>query len=299
MSVPRLERLLLDAIRRRKHRSRALRLAVTVPPGTPAGFVAELLAELGEAGASELHLAGPERLIAGCDPDATVHPAENAAEIDAAVGALNASGTIDAILLLPLPDKPDQPFMERAPELGFGPERLTGVSLFAPGTLNRPLLIADSEISDVPDTDRHVQITDAAAAVARTLAVEIPRAAVLAAVEVANPGLPVTVQAAEVAQRHSGRDGMFVEGPLSLDLAINPSAVEKKGVRGEVPGRADVLVAPNLTVARAVRDALVHGCGIPGATAIVGGRVPAAVAARGETARGVRLAALFAIALVE
>ena len=62
-------------------------------------------------------------------------------------------------------------------------------------------------------------------------ALQSPKVAPLAAVEVVNPKMPVTVDAAELTKMcEEGQiPGCIVDGPLSLDLAIDPEAAKHKG----------------------------------------------------------------------
>lgn len=57
-----------------------------------------------------------------------------------------------------------------------------------------------------------------------------PKVAPLAAVEVVNPKMPVTVDAAELTKMNENGEitGCIVDGPLSLDLAIDPEAAKHK-----------------------------------------------------------------------
>ena len=43
--------------------------------------------------------------------------------------------------------------------------------------------------------------------------------------------------------------GCIVDGPFALDNAISEEAAEHKGVKGEVAGKADILLLPNIDVA--------------------------------------------------
>lgn len=105
------------------------------------------------------------------------------------------------------------------------------------------------------------QLAKTCVACARALShLEKPRIALLAAVEVASEGLPVTMVEQETTQLLSQRGDLAVHGPLSMDLAVSEMAARKKGVQSEVAGQADLLVAPNLTIALGVLQAsALHG----------------------------------------
>jgi phosphate butyryltransferase len=71
-----------------------------------------------------------------------------------------------------------------------------------------------------------------AVAAAEGLGISCPRVAPLAAVEVVNPEMPATVDAAllTVMNRRGQITGCIVDGPLPMDLAISPGAAEHKKV---------------------------------------------------------------------
>ena len=75
-----------------------------------------------------------------------------------------------------------------------------------------------------------------------------PRVALLAASEALSAAMPETVDAAEIQNlAEAGAFGdAWVQGPLSFDLAYSSEAGGKKRVDGEVVGRADALVFPDL-----------------------------------------------------
>lgn len=193
----------------------------------------------------------------------------------------------EAVLLLP----PAQArgMLERLRKLDGGlfdpPGRSAAFTLFHPKKLERPLLVGDVFVHAEPDEETLVHVVRLGCQLAGTLGIEHPRAALLAAVEVANPGLPVTMTMQEVARRLEDDEGSSVEGPLSMDLAISPHAAEKKGATGPVAGRADLLVAGNLTVARGVMQAINLLAGEAEGTVLLGNRMPVALPNRGDLER--------------
>ena len=82
---------------------------------------------------------------------------------------------------------------------------------------------------------------------ANACGVDMPKVAPLAAVEVVNPKMPVTVEAAELTKMNEeGKiTGCIVDGPLSLDIALYKEAAEEKGALDrKVAGDADILLFP-------------------------------------------------------
>ena len=83
----------------------------------------------------------------------------------------------------------------------------------------RFMMITDAAINIAPDVDTQIGIVENALPVAHALGVELPKVAVLSAVENVTEKMPSTVSAAEIAKR--GIPGCVVSGPLALDGAIS------------------------------------------------------------------------------
>ena len=178
-------------------------------------------------------------------------------------------------------------------------ELLAGITVFRPSRLERPLLVADTQVHAEPDEEQLARIVQVSIRAAKAIGIATPRVALLAAVEVASPGLPVTMRAQAVSEVLSAHPGSFIEGPLSMDLAVSEHAARLKGAKGDVVGRADVLIAPNITVARGVQQALSILCDCPCGASIAGSEAPFAIPPRGREAEGTRLSLLLAAAFAK
>ena len=114
------------------------------------------------------------------------------------------------------------------------------------------------------------------------LGVENPKVAILAAVEKVNPKMPETVEADEIKQE--GINGAVIEGPISYDLAMDPSSAEIKGYSSPVAGDADILVVPDIVSGNiAAKTITVIGGGRTGGT-VLGALVPVLLVSRSATA---------------
>ena len=79
-----------------------------------------------------------------------------------------------------------------------------------------------------------------------------PRSRPLAAVEVVDPKMPCTVDADELRKMNAeGKiTGCVVDGPLSMDIAIDPEAAHHKGAQDRpAAGHADILLFPDIQAA--------------------------------------------------
>ena len=113
-----------------------------------------------------------------------------------------------------------------------------------------------------------------------------PKVAPLAAVEVVNPKMPVTVDAAELTKMcEEGQiPGCIVDGPLSLDLAIDPEAAKHKGAtERKIQGDADVLLFPDIHAGNLVYKAIVHMVKVKNGCILTGTKVPVVLTSRSDT----------------
>ncbi|MFH0882609.1 MAG: phosphate acyltransferase [bacterium] len=174
------------------------------------------------------------------------------------------------------------------------PPGVAGFALSRPSLLDRPLMLGDLYADTTGGSDRLAQVARLGGELLRSVGVETPRVALLAAVETVSEGIPATVVARETEESLAGSEKLHVQGPLSMDLAISVHAAEKKKVTGEVAGKADLLIGPNLTVSRGVFHAMTCLCEEPSAMVVAGGSIPFALSGKCEGPMGVVLSTLFA-----
>lgn len=124
----------------------------------------------------------------------------------------------------------------------------------------RRFLLADTGITLRPTPEQKAGIIQSCVAVGRSLGVERPRVAVMAATESVNSKMPETLDAAYLQTRNQAGeiDGCIVQGPLSFDLAYAPDAADKKRIHGEVVGASDVMVFPDLLSANLTVKAIMY-----------------------------------------
>ena len=117
--------------------------------------------------------------------------------------------------------------------------------------------------------------------------VENPKVAPLAAVEVVNPKMPCTVEAAELTRMNKEGEltGCIVDGPLSLDLAIEPEAAMHKGATDRaIQGDADVLLFPDIHAGNLVYKAMVHTADVINGNMLTGTKAPVILTSRSDSA---------------
>ncbi len=164
---------------------------------------------------------------------------------------------------------------------------LSHVAVFdIPGAENL-LFLTDVAFITYPTLEDKVNIINNTVPVAKACGVDCPKVAPLAAVEVVNPKMPTTVEAAELTKMNAEGQitDCIVDGPLSLDLAIDPEAALHKGATDrKIQGDADILLFPDIHAGNLVYKALVHTVpGVKNGCILTGTKVPVILTSRSDT----------------
>ena len=149
----------------------------------------------------------------------------------------------------------------------------------------KPILITDAAVNVVPSLADKRDIVQNAIDLAHVLGIEQPRVAILAPVELVNPKLQTTVDAAALAKMADRKQitGGLVDGPLAFDNAISPEAVAEKGIVSAVAGQADILVVPDLVTGNVLVKQLTFLAGADAAAVVVGASVPIVLTSRADS----------------
>ena len=149
----------------------------------------------------------------------------------------------------------------------------------------KPILITDAAVNVVPSLADKRDIAQNAIDLAHVLGIEQPKVAVIAPVEVVNPKLQTTVDAAALAKMADRKQitGGLVDGPLAFDNAISPEAAAEKGIVSAVAGQADILVVPDLVTGNVMAKQLTFLAGADAAAVVVGASVPIVLTSRADS----------------
>jgi phosphotransacetylase len=151
----------------------------------------------------------------------------------------------------------------------------------------RLLFVTDAAINIAPDLKAKADIAQNAIDLARILGIDCPKVAILAAVEVVNPKMQATLDAAalcKMADRGQITGGVL-DGPLAFDNAVSPEAAKTKGIVSPVAGCADILLAPDLDAGNMVAKQLQYLAGASSAGIVMGARVPIVLTSRADSVR--------------
>ena len=169
------------------------------------------------------------------------------------------------------------------PKLRTG-RRMSHVFRFDVPLYPKPLLITDAALNIHPTLSEKVDIIQNAIDFARVMGVDVPKVAILSAVETVNPNIPSTIDAAalcKMAERGQIKGGIL-DGPLAFDNAISFQAAQIKHIESSVAGDADILAVPDLESGNMLAKQLEYLAGASGAGLVLGARVPIALTSRAD-----------------
>ena len=161
---------------------------------------------------------------------------------------------------------------------------LSHLSIFEVANYPKLLMVTDGGINIAPDLKQKAEIIQNAVNVAQCLGMDRPKVAVLSAIEVVNPSMQSTVDAAalsKMAQRGQITN-CIVDGPLAMDNAINLTAALHKHIESDVAGDADILIVPNIEAGNILVKSLVFLYKARSCAIITGAKVPLVVTSRAD-----------------
>ena len=160
---------------------------------------------------------------------------------------------------------------------------------------NRFMVFTDCAVNISPDVNAKIKITQNAIGIMKKLGVDIPKIAVLSALEKVNPKILSTVEASEVAQSEEFVNKYPIIGPVAMDIALSKKAAEHKGIYNEVCGQADIFVMPDLDSGNICTKSLVFLSHIEMAGVLIGTKTPVIMTSRTDSVRDKYLSILLAV----
>ena len=158
-------------------------------------------------------------------------------------------------------------------------------------TRSKLLAFSDGALNTYPDEKKRVAILENALKVVHNLNIKVPKVAVVSAVENVNRSVESSIEAERIAQRFANRKDCLVEGPLSIDVAMDPGSAKEKDYKGGIQGNADVLILPDIDAGNVLWKTLTTQSGATLAGVILCGNMPLILTSRGDSARS-KLASL-------
>ena len=149
----------------------------------------------------------------------------------------------------------------------------------------RPFIVTDAAINLAPDLEQKADIVRNAIGLAHVIGVQVPKVAILAAVETVTPSMPATLDAAalcKMADRGQIAGGLL-DGPLAFDNAVSIAAARTKGIVSDVAGQADILVVPDLESGNMLAKQVMYMGDAASAGIVLGAKVPVVLTSRADS----------------
>ncbi|MCD6176303.1 MAG: hypothetical protein J7K29_00525 [Candidatus Cloacimonetes bacterium] len=162
---------------------------------------------------------------------------------------------------------------------------LSHISIAEIPNYHKLLIFTDAAFIPRPNIEQKIAMTRYVIDTARKIGVKRPKVAIISFSEKTNPKIPTAVDGAfisKMADRNQIKNA-DIDGPLSIDLAIDPKSLHYKGVKSCVEGDADCLVFPFLEVANVFYKSLTYFAQASMVTYIVGTKVPTTLSSRTDT----------------
>jgi phosphotransacetylase len=165
--------------------------------------------------------------------------------------------------------------------------RVSHVFIMDVPTYHKVLIVTDAAINIAPTLEDIVDICQNAIDLMLALRPGPPKVAILAAVETVTSKMPATIDAAalcKMADRGQIKGGIL-DGPLAFDNAISKDAARIKGIKSEVAGDPDILLAPDLEAGNILAKNLTFLANADSAGLVVGAKVPIILTSRADSVR--------------
>jgi phosphotransacetylase len=162
--------------------------------------------------------------------------------------------------------------------------RLSHVFLMDVPGYHKLLMITDAAINIFPTLDDKRDICQNAIDLAHVLGIELPKVAIVSAIETVTAKIPSTCDAAALCKM-ADRDQISVE------------AARIKGIRSAVAGDPDIIVVPDMEAGNILAKQLTFMAGSLAAGVVLGARVPIVLTSRADSVRS-RLASCAVAALI-
>jgi len=159
--------------------------------------------------------------------------------------------------------------------------------------------VTDAAMNIAPEFQEKIDIINNAVEVYHGLGEDTPKVGIIGPLEVVNPKIESTCHAAMISKMNDRGQikNCLVDGPFAIDNAVSKEAAEHKGIKSEVAGDADILVAPELNSGNILYKTLVFMGGATSAAVIMGAKVPVVLTSRADTEKSKMMSIALAAAM--
>ena len=165
-------------------------------------------------------------------------------------------------------------------------KQLSHVMIYEVPSYKKLLFLTDGGMVTYPDLQVKKDLILNSVEVTKALGYKETKVACLAAKEKVNPKMSATVDAKQLKDMYLNgefEDGIIVEGPISLDLAISKESAIIKNYESPVAGDSDVLLVPNIEMGNGIGKSLTLFANGLNAGVIMGATSPIVLVSRSDS----------------
>lgn len=163
---------------------------------------------------------------------------------------------------------------------------LSHVMVYEIQNYHKLIYLTDGGMNISPNLEHKIKIVENSVTVVKALGNEKVKVACLAAKEKVDPKMAATVDALELKNRYLEghfEQGVVVDGPMALDLAISQDSARIKGYESEVAGDADILLVPSIEMGNGIGKSITYFADGKSAGIIMGAKVPIVLVSRADS----------------
>ena len=178
---------------------------------------------------------------------------------------------------------------------------LNHLALFQVETYHKLLAVTDVAMNIAPNLQDKISIINNSVTVLHKLGVEMPKIAVLGAIEIVDEKMSATLDAALLSKMNQREQisGCIIDGPLAFDNAISAQSAKYKKIKSEVAGDCDLLLVPDIEVGNILYKSLVFLSNAEVASMIVGAKAPIVLTSRSDSEKSKFNSILLAAAVAD
>ncbi len=176
---------------------------------------------------------------------------------------------------------------------------LSHFAIFEIAAYHKLIAVTDVAMNIAPNLQDKIAIVKNSVLCFNRLGIELPKVAVLGAVEMVSENMQATLDAALLSKMNQ-RDQIsncLIDGPLAFDNAVSLESANHKGIRSEVAGDTDLLMVPDIEVGNVLYKSLVFFANAGVAAVILGATAPIVLTSRSDSDQAKYYSILLAAAI--
>ena len=163
---------------------------------------------------------------------------------------------------------------------------LSHVMIYEIPTYPKLIYLTDGGMNLYPNLDQKIMIIENSVKAVKALGNKTVKVACLAAKEKVDPKMEATIDAIELKEKYEAgyfAEGVIVDGPMALDLAISKESAKIKEYKSQVAGEADVLLVPTIEMGNGIGKSITYFAKGKSAGVIMGAKAPIILVSRADT----------------